>query len=102
MGKGKKTRAPARRRVIAWSTSLPFVARSVVLTRDALLAAGGQDLAASTGSHGHGRLWLAARDDGRPLGTWEIPAPPVLDGAIVTSDGIFVSMLDGGVACMRE
>jgi len=80
-GEKKKTRKPTGRRKIRWSTNLPFVARSIVLTQDALLVAGGQSLTEDAEHHGPGKFWLVSRTDGTKQGECGLPAPPVLDWA---------------------
>ncbi len=84
-----------------WSRHLPFVARSLVLTRDALLVAGGASLTESAASHGRGTLWVVSREDGSKEGECTFPAPPVLDGMAVTDSGVFVSTIEGSVLCLR-
>ena len=79
----------------------PFVARSIVLTRDALLVAGGESLTESAASHGPGTFWVASREDGSRRSACALPAPPVLDGMALTDAGVFVSTIDGSVACLR-
>ena len=93
-------RLPSRRK-IKWATQLPFVARSIVLTRDALLVAGGESLTESAASHGPGTFWVASREDGRKRAASSLPAPPVLDGMALTEAGVFVSTIDGSVVCLR-
>jgi outer membrane protein assembly factor BamB len=101
-GKKRKTRQPTERREIKWSTSLPFVARSIVLTQDALLVAGGQSVTESMERHGPGMIWIASREDGTKQGECQLPAPPVLDGMAFADSGVFVSTIDGYVVCLRS
>ena len=97
--------AAARRgdekRRIQWTTQPPFVARSIVLARDALLVAGGKSPTESAASHGPGTFWVVSRDDGSKRAACTLPAPPVLDGMALTDSGVFVSTIDGSVACLR-
>jgi len=97
------TAEPSRagRRRIVWAVSLPFVARSLVLTSDALLAAGGGSPTDRAERHGPGTLWVLSRKDGSRLAVSTLPAPPVLDGLALTDEGIFVSTIDGTVVCLR-
>jgi len=99
-GVGRR-RAPTRRRVIQWSVNLPFLARSIVLTRDALLVAGGKSLTESAEHHGRGTFLIASRADGAKQGDCALPAPPILDGMALTGSGVFVSTIDGSVLCLR-
>jgi hypothetical protein len=98
----RRGRQPAGRREIVWATSLPFVARSLVLTEDALLVAGGKSLVERPGRHGPGILWIASREDGTKQAECELPAPPVLDGAALTDCGVFLTTLDGTVVGLRS
>ena len=91
----------ATRRQIKWTAQLPFVARSIVLTRDALLVAGGKSPAESAASHGPGTFWVASREDGSKKAACALPAGPVLDGMALTDAGVFVSTIDGSVVCLR-
>jgi len=95
------TRDEERKRQIKWTSQLPFVARSIVLTRDALLVAGGKSPTESAESHGPGTFWVASREDGSKRAACLLPAPPVLDGMALTGVGVFVSTIDGSVVCLR-
>ena len=97
----KATRDEERKRQIKWTTQLPFVAKSIVLTRDALLVAGGKSLTESAESHSPGTFWVASREDGSKRVACALPAPPVLDGMALTDAGVFVSTIDGAVVCLR-
>jgi len=97
----KRRRAPTGRRRFTWSTPLPFVAKSLVLTQDALLLAGGKSLTETAARHGAGTFWIAARKDGARLAQCALPAPAILDGMAVTASGVFVSTVNGGVTCVR-
>jgi len=88
-------------RRIKWTAQLPFVARSIVLTRDALIVAGGKSPTESAESHGPGTFWVASREDGTKQAVCELPAPPVLDGMALTDAGVFISTIDGSVICLR-
>jgi len=88
---------PHTERHITWSVELPFVARSIVLTRDSLLVAGGASLAESAASHGPGALSVVSRDDGSEKAACVLPAPPVLDGMALSDEGVFVSAIDGSL-----
>jgi len=94
------TRDEDRKRQIKWTAQLPFVARSMVVTRDALLVAGGKSPTESAESHGPGIFWVASREDGSKKAACVLPAPPVLDGIALTDAGVFVSTIDGTVVCL--
>ncbi|MFW6108359.1 MAG: PQQ-binding-like beta-propeller repeat protein, partial [bacterium] len=98
----KRRRKRGGGRDVHWAKELPFVARSVVLTRDALLVAGGGSLAQSADDHGPGVLWVGARKDGARRAACKLPAPPVLDGMAYTAAGIYLATLDGRVLCLRD
>ncbi|MDP6121335.1 MAG: PQQ-binding-like beta-propeller repeat protein, partial [Rhodospirillales bacterium] len=91
-----------KKREVEWTAQLPFVAKSVVLTRDALLVAGGRSLTESAESHGPGTFWVASREDGSEKAACALPAPPVLDGVALTGAGVFISTIDGTVACLAD
>ena len=74
---------------------------SFVLTRDALLVAGGTSLTESAVSHGPGTFWVVSREDGSKKAAYALPAPPVLDGMALTDGGIFVSAIDGSLIYLR-
>ena len=99
--RGEERQVPGRRE-IKWTMQPPFVVRSLVLTRDALLIAGGASLIESTESHGVGTFWVASREDGSRKAACALPAPPILDGMAMTDSGVFVSTIDGAVTCLRE
>jgi outer membrane protein assembly factor BamB len=94
-------RRESRPRPVQWTAQLPFVARSLVLTRDALLVAGGKSPTETAERHGPGTLWVASREDGSRMTACTLPASPVLDGMAVTDTGVFVSTIDGAVICLR-
>jgi len=91
-----------RKRRIKWTTALPFIARSLVLTPDALLVAGGEYPDERADHHGPGTLWVASREDGSMRSACELPAPPVLDGMALTDGGIFVSAIDGSLLRLSD
>jgi outer membrane protein assembly factor BamB len=97
----KKRKGPTGRRENIWTAELPFVARALVLTPDALLVGGGRSLTERADAHGPGTLWIAARGDGAKRFTCALPAPPVLDGMAFAAAGLFVSTVDGRVVCLR-
>lgn len=101
-GGSKKGMKPDRPQRILWSKSLPFLAKSVVLTRDALLVAGGQSLVDSAEHHEGGTFWIVSREDGAKRSACELAAPPVLDGMAFTRSGVFVSAIDGSVVRLRD
>ncbi len=105
----KETRRNARgepvqtqgRRQIVWTSQPPFVVRSIVLARNALLLAGGRSLTESATQHGPGSFWIVSRADGSKISEFTLPAPPVIDGMAFTNSGLFISGLDGSLTCLR-
>ena len=95
------TRRRDGKRRIKWTAQLPFVARSIVLTRDAVLVAGGKSPTESAASHGPGTFRVASREDGSRKAACALRAPPVLDGMALTDAGVFISTIDGTVVCLR-
>jgi outer membrane protein assembly factor BamB len=93
----KRRRPPAKKREIKWTVPLPFVARAMILTRDGIFVAGGKSLTESADKHSPGTLWVVSREDGSKKAECKLGAPPVLDGMVLTGDGIFVSAIDGSV-----
>ncbi len=95
-----KRRDGSRR--IKWTTQLPFVARSLVLTRDALLVAGAKSPAENADSRGPGAFWVVSREDGSKRTACALPAGPVLDGMALTDTGVFVSTVSGTVVRLEH
>jgi len=91
-----------RKRQIKWTVALPFVARSIVLTRNALLVAGGTSLADIAEGKGPGTFWVVSRKDGTKMAACALPAPPVLDGMALTDAGAFVSAVDGSLSRLKD
>ena len=97
-----KKRKPAGRRQIVWSKNLPFLAKSIVLTRDALLVAGGQSLTDGPEQHRPGEFCAVSRSNGTWLSGCNLPAPPILDGMAFTKAGVFVCAIDGSVTLLKS
>lgn len=101
--KNKKRRNKNRqKRQIKWSVNLPFVARSMVLTQDALLVAGGESLTESADRHKPGTFMIASREDSNKQFECDLPAPPILDGMAFTDSGVFISAIDGSLICLKD
>lgn len=96
-GQRRNARQPAGRREVKWSMNLPFVARAMVLARDAILVAGGRFLTESAEQHGPGTVWIVSREDGARRLECKIPAPAELDGMAFAKSGLFITMIDGSV-----
>ena len=100
---------------------LPIQARAMVLTKEALFIAGPPDVIdevdlwhrpdnaalqqklveqteAWRGRRG-GTLWVISTEDGRRLASVELEAPPVFDGMIAADNKLFLSLMNGRIAC---
>ncbi len=99
--KKNRRRGPRGHREITWSKDLPFIARALVLSRDALLVAGGAGLPGTGAEQQPGTLRIVSREDGEQRVACNLPAPPVLDGMILAGDGVFVAVTDGKVVCLK-
>jgi outer membrane protein assembly factor BamB len=110
------------RPVYDWSESVPFMARSMVLTDDALFAAGPpvvidetevylrygdsevqakmrRQVEAFEGQHGS-ILMAAAKQNGEKLSAYNLQSSPVFDGMAAANGMLYLSMLDGSVLCL--
>ena len=108
--------------IFDWSESVPFMARSMVLTGDALFAAGPpavvdetevnlhygdsevqakmqQQMEAFEGRHGS-ILMAASKEDGKKLSAYRLQSSPVFDGMAAARGKLFLTMLDGSVLCL--
>ena len=91
----------SQHRQFQWTTQLPFIARAIVLTSDALLVAGGPSLPDTDDQDTSGRLWIVSRGEGAKRFECRIPGTPVLDGMAFANSGIFISAVKGTVTCLR-
>ncbi|MBT3201091.1 MAG: PQQ-binding-like beta-propeller repeat protein [Phycisphaerales bacterium] len=92
----------AKKRTITWTAQLPFVARALVLTSNAVLTAGGKSPSETALNHGPGVFWIASRNDGAKIALCQLPAPPVLDGMAITNRGVFVSTINGTIVSIQQ
>ena len=97
-----EVRKDFRARQMKWTVPLSFVARSIVLSRDALLVAGGESLTQNAEHYGPGTFRVASREDGSKMASCALPAPPVLDGLALTDTGVFVSAVDGSLSLLSD
>jgi len=118
--KGKK-RGPAASAI--WETSVPLLARGLVLAGDTLFAAGTPDVldetmpgirirapkvrkeieeqeAALAGKRG-GILVAASKSDGKLAHRVDIDAPVVFDGLIAANGSLYLALENGSVQCWR-
>ncbi|MHC4914209.1 MAG: outer membrane protein assembly factor BamB family protein, partial [Planctomycetota bacterium] len=82
----------------AWSLTIPIRPRAMVLTADAVFAAGPPDAWPPE----RARLVCYATADGKELGNVELPAPPVFDGMAAAGGRLYVSTTDGRLRCLGK
>ncbi len=100
----------------AWSRDLPILARAMTATQGALVVAGPRDVlpensrnkdnetlirqqeAAFQGQEG-AALWVIDAQDGRTLAEHRLASPPVFDGLAAARNRLYISMMDGTLAC---
>jgi outer membrane protein assembly factor BamB/ubiquinone/menaquinone biosynthesis C-methylase UbiE len=89
-----------------WSREVPLVVRALVLTSDMLLAAGPvmppQAAVQAEPNFAVGepaRLAAFRIVDGEPLGATDLSEQPVFDGMAVAQSRVYLSLVDGSVAC---
>ena len=88
----KNTDPPAWRETVA----APQQAEALLLADDVILVAGCMDrLDRSKG----GFLWAMSASDGKRLGDWKLPAPPVPEGLATAGNRLYVSTEDGWLRC---
>lgn len=114
-------RVPTRP-VYDWSESVPFMARSMLLTGNALFAAGPPAVIDETEVYlrygdpevqakmrrqteafegHHGSILMAASiEDGKKLSAYHLESSPVFDGMAAANGRLFLAMLDGSVLCL--
>ncbi len=89
----------------AWSTRIPVRVRAMVLTPKRLYVAGPPDvvddrdpLGAFEGRKG-GQLYVYDSGTGDKLAAHALPFPPVLNGAAAASGRLYVTDIEGSIAC---
>ncbi len=115
-------RVVPRRPVYSWSESIPFMARAMVVTGDALFAAGPPavideseiylhygdpevqakmelQIEAFEGQYGS-ILMAASKGDGTKLRAYRLESSPVFDGLIAAEGKLYLAMVDGSVLCL--
>ena len=88
-----------------WSIEVPVRFTAMVVAGSTLFAAGTPDVAdpddpwaAIEGRRG-GLLWTVSTEDGRKLGEYHLDNPPIFDGMAAARGRLYVSTIDGKVAC---
>ncbi len=118
--KGKKTKQKKVKAVeYRWTSSVPLLATSLAVTKDAIFIAGPPDefsasgegdellklhdpagaLAAWNGEKG-GILYAAGTGDGKKRTEMKIPAPTVFDGMAAARGRLYLALKDGSLICM--
>jgi outer membrane protein assembly factor BamB len=100
----------------AWSRDLPILARAMTATERVLVVAGPRDVlpenspdrdnevlirqqeAGFQGKNG-ALLWVIGTQDGQTLAEYTLDSPPVFDGLAAARGRLYISMMDGTVAC---
>ncbi|MHC4403697.1 MAG: outer membrane protein assembly factor BamB family protein [Planctomycetota bacterium] len=89
-----------------WRTRVPLRPTAMTLAGDVLLLAGppdldepGDALAAVEGRKG-ALLWTIDAETGRKLAQRGLPSAPVFDGMAVAGGRLFISTMDGTIACL--
>ncbi len=107
-GAKKKPRRGKTPLVDRWSVRIPIRAQTMVLAGDVLFAAGTPDVvdpeepwAAYDGRRG-GVTWAVSTENGSRLAEYKLDAPPVYDGMAAAGGRLFVSTVDGKVACYGD
>jgi len=90
-----------------WQTSVPILARAMVLADHTLFIAGPRAEQNNRGlAELHtlkpGLLWSVSAADGKMLADCELEAAPVFDGMAAIPGRLFVSCTDGSVCCLAE
>jgi len=92
----------------AWQQRVDIRITAMVRAGETLFVAGSPDVVDSKDPHGawEGRLGgvLAAfaAGDGKKLAEYQLPSPPVWDGMAAARGRLYLSLLDGTIACLRE
>ena len=81
-----------------WLTRVPIIARTVVVTKDAIFYAG-EKCDEKGDLLGKGALYAFGRTGGKKLGEWALPGSPVTDGMAAAGGRIFISTRDGKLLC---
>ena len=88
-----------------WSMTVPIRVRAMVAAGETLLVAGPPDVvdpgdpwAAMDGKKG-GVLWAVSATDGKKLTGYRLDSPPVFDGMAAANGRLYLSTVDGRVAC---
>jgi outer membrane protein assembly factor BamB len=91
-----------------WTREIPLLVRAMVLAERTLFVAGPPDsaqpaerLAAWENKLG-GRLWAVSTVTGETLAEHTLPAVPVFDGMAAARGCLYLSSVDGSVACLRK
>lgn len=86
-----------------WSTEIPFFVRAMVLAGDTLFVAGPSEIVDLDAESPKGDVWLWSHSagDGKNLGEFRLPVAPVFDSFAVSDERLYMTTVDGGVACYQ-
>jgi len=93
-----------------WSTTLPLRAKSLVLTKEMLFAAGVLDTTGETPTKAYahyrgergGQLMVLAKTSGKKLAEYQLDSAPIHDGMAVVEGKVVISCKDGSLICFGE
>ena len=81
-----------------WAVPEPAQIEALLLTPDALFAAGTVDKDAPR----EGRLWALSTETGRPLDDFKLDVPPIFDGMAAAGGRLYISLQDGRLLCLGK
>jgi len=89
-----------------WDQRLPIRITALVRAADVIFAAGSPDALDPADPYGAwegrkgGVVAAFSAKDGKKLGEWKLPSPPVWDGMAAAGGCLYVSLMDGKVLCL--
>jgi len=99
----KKARRPKTQVKYHWSRSIPFYARAMLLTKDALWVAGPKDVLDFSAENPSGDVWLWAvsTSDGSKKAAYSLKAAPVYDSLAAAYGNLYLTTAGGRVVCYQ-
>jgi len=91
-----------------WTVKLPFQARAMLLTSNALFVGGWPDdgtptdLCAARAGERAGHLWVFSTNNGEQIAERELESSPVFDGMAAADERLLVSLKNGKVVCFGK
>jgi hypothetical protein len=106
--KGKKRRRGRKGKVKhKWTKRIDVLTRAMVLAGDTLFVAGppdvfiGKKLPGSPPDESRGLLWAVSTKDGEKIKACDLSSGPVFDGMAAAYGGLYISLKNGNVVCIR-